>query len=183
MAAAEALLVHCPHSAWDRLWPVIRADSGFGRDLFEQVVHFHDECTGGLGARLAENEVADLYLWLAAQFQRIEQDGKQAGGPWIRPPEYAGSVAVTMLDSGSSEDGTVNRSDEHDHCAVRSTTPTERAMWLTETLAAASDRGPESSTLFHICMSVGSLCALRDHAPPAEVTKRWMARAKPLLYS
>jgi len=116
-------------------------------------------------------------------FQRIEQDGKQAGGPWIRPPEYAGSVGVTMFESGSSGDGTVNRSDEHDHCAVRRTTPTESAMWLTETLAAASDRGPESSILFHICRSVGSLCALRDHEPPAEVTKRWMARAKPLLYS
>ncbi|HZL37058.1 MAG TPA: ATP-binding protein [Tepidisphaeraceae bacterium] len=40
-------------------------------------------------------------------FQRIEEDGKQAGGAWSRPPEYNGSVGVTMFDSGSSEDGTV----------------------------------------------------------------------------
>ncbi len=43
----------------------------------------------------------------AEAFQRIEQDGKQAGGPWTRPPEYNGSVGVTMFDSGRSEDGTV----------------------------------------------------------------------------
>lgn len=40
-------------------------------------------------------------------FQRIEQDGQQAGGAWSRPPEYNGSVGVTMFDSGRSEDGTV----------------------------------------------------------------------------
>ena len=40
-------------------------------------------------------------------FQRIEQDGKRAGGPWSRPPAYNGSVGVTMFDSGRSEDGTV----------------------------------------------------------------------------
>lgn len=40
-------------------------------------------------------------------FQRIEQDGELAGGPWSRPPEYDGSVGVTMFDSGTSQDGTV----------------------------------------------------------------------------
>lgn len=40
-------------------------------------------------------------------FKRIELDGKQAGGPWSRPPAYNGSVGVTMFDSGRSEDGTV----------------------------------------------------------------------------
>src|SRR5829696_5315868 len=40
-------------------------------------------------------------------FERIEQDAKQAGGAWSRPPEYNGSVGVTMFDSGTSQDGTV----------------------------------------------------------------------------
>ena len=92
MAAAEVLLVHCPQSAWDRLWPAIRADSGFGRDLFEQAAHFHDERSSGLGARLAENEVADLYLWLAAQYPHKEDhhyEGAHFAGPrdsvvWFR---------------------------------------------------------------------------------------------------
>ena len=92
MAAAEVLLVHCPQSAWDRLWPVIRADSGFGRDLFEQVAHFREERTGGLGARLTANEVADLYLWLAVQYPHKEDphyDGAHFVGPresiaWFR---------------------------------------------------------------------------------------------------
>jgi len=92
MAAAQVLLVHCPQSAWDRLWPAIEADARFGRELFENVAHFHDERVGGLGARLAENQVADLYLWLARQYPHAEDphfEGAHSVGPresvaWFR---------------------------------------------------------------------------------------------------
>lgn len=40
-------------------------------------------------------------------FDEIAGDGVRAGGAWRRPPEYDGSVGVTMFDSGSSQDGTV----------------------------------------------------------------------------
>ncbi len=40
-------------------------------------------------------------------FDTIHRDGEKAGGAWKRPAEYDGSVAVTMFDSSSSQDGTV----------------------------------------------------------------------------
>lgn len=43
----------------------------------------------------------------AEVFDEIAGDGVRAGGAWRRPPEYDGSVGVTMFDSGSSQDGTV----------------------------------------------------------------------------
>jgi len=86
MNAAQVLLVHCAQFAWDWLRPVICADTGFGRELFEQVAHFHDERIGGLGARLAENEVADLYLWLAAQYAH-EEDPHYEGAHTVSPRE------------------------------------------------------------------------------------------------
>lgn len=106
MEAAEVLLVHCPESAWDRLWPVIRADSGFGRDLFEQVAFFQATHTGGLGERLAESEVADLYLWLAAQYPRKEYphyEGVDSDGPRDRIAWFRDDLLEKLKNRGTPE--------------------------------------------------------------------------------
>jgi hypothetical protein len=42
-----------------------------------------------------------------AALQRISEQIEAAGGEWQEPPEYAGSIARTMFDSPSSDDGSV----------------------------------------------------------------------------
>ena len=40
-------------------------------------------------------------------FRLIESDSQRAGGPWVPPAGYEGSVGSTMFDTSSSKDGTV----------------------------------------------------------------------------
>lgn len=40
-------------------------------------------------------------------YQAINEDSERAGGPWVPPAQYEGSIGRTMFDTPSSKDGTV----------------------------------------------------------------------------
>src|SRR5579859_2002815 len=42
-----------------------------------------------------------------AALETLSEQIEEAGGEWREPPEYAGSIARTMFDSSSSDDGSV----------------------------------------------------------------------------
>ncbi|HUU92792.1 MAG TPA: hypothetical protein VM238_16495 [Phycisphaerae bacterium] len=91
--AALALLRHMPKLGLVSVSPSVRADSAFGREVFEELARH------GLGTDdtefaepLSEQDVADVYLWLARQYPHAEDprhEGAYFAGPrdsivWFR---------------------------------------------------------------------------------------------------
>lgn len=63
LAVAHSLAMHAEHSGWSIIWPLIQEDIDFGRDLMDMIVcEMHEE--DQFSARLTEDQLADLYIWL-----------------------------------------------------------------------------------------------------------------------
>jgi hypothetical protein len=67
LAAARAL-VDTPSASWDLLWPVIVADEAFGRELFVGSLQGLSARGFGLGGKLDEEAIAQLYEWFYRVF-------------------------------------------------------------------------------------------------------------------
>lgn len=83
LIVAAVLLEKCPEVIWGIIWPVIQNNAGFGRLIFERFVssYRHErmaECT----QQLNEEQVADMYLWLAEQYPHDED------------PPYQGQIGM-----------------------------------------------------------------------------------------
>jgi hypothetical protein len=95
LATAQALLTHCAGVAWPDIWKTVQADADFGRNLFEDLFHAHDDKSlSRLQGELSEQQVADLYLWLAAQYPHKEDPQRDEAGT-VTPRE-----AVAWLREG-----------------------------------------------------------------------------------
>ncbi len=55
----------------------------------------------------ADKIIDDIKSVPEAAFRAIETDSQRAGGPWVPPAGYAGSIGSTMFDTSASKDGTV----------------------------------------------------------------------------
>jgi hypothetical protein len=64
---AVRLVTRAPDASWDVVWPAVQADGAFGRAVFEAVAH-QDHHGGRPFTILKERQLADLYLWLVAQY-------------------------------------------------------------------------------------------------------------------
>ena len=87
MVAAHALLAHCPGAAWPTVWASIETDTTFGRDLLEGLRQSLDrEVLAQFRQELSEQEIGNLYLWLAAQYPHKE-DPHHDGAHFVGPRE------------------------------------------------------------------------------------------------
>lgn len=68
MAAAAQLLTNEGSAGWAVVWPAIRADSAWGRELFLSWSPDRDDAAADAVMGLSEELLADLYQWLVAQF-------------------------------------------------------------------------------------------------------------------
>jgi hypothetical protein len=106
LAAAAILLEHDGVATWDRIWPAIVADGGFGRELFLRVAHRHriDEA---LYRGLSEQQLADLYIWLAQNFPHaddpVHEDGAYAMAPRDSVVHLRDSVIGVLVKRGTHE--------------------------------------------------------------------------------
>ncbi|MGK9232209.1 hypothetical protein KXS07_10455 [Inquilinus limosus] len=84
LSAAAALLEYDMAAAWPRLWSVITADTEFGRELFLRVAHRHRvEAAHYVG--LTEQQLADLYIWLARNFPHADDPDHSDGAHFVAP--------------------------------------------------------------------------------------------------
>ena len=83
--AAAAMLGNMPDAGWEVVWPLIRDDTAFGRQLAEDLAGH-----GGAAfvTRLREDQVADLYLWAAREFPH-NADPDEEGAHFVTPRESA----------------------------------------------------------------------------------------------
>ncbi len=66
LLAARALVIHTDDCGWHVVWPAMNADENFARKLAE--MFSQNPMRRSVAERLTEDEVADLYLWLAQRY-------------------------------------------------------------------------------------------------------------------
>lgn len=66
LLAARALVVQADDCGWGVVWPAMNADEDFATKLVEMISHYPIQRS--VGERLHEDEVADLYIWLARRY-------------------------------------------------------------------------------------------------------------------
>jgi hypothetical protein len=85
LAAARAL-IDTPSASWEFLWPVIVADEAFGRELFVGSLQDLSARGFGLGGKLDEEAIAQLYGWLYRVFPDKPEAEKSDRG-WVMSGE------------------------------------------------------------------------------------------------
>jgi hypothetical protein len=74
---ARLLLEYAPDAGWPVLWPLVQADSDFGRAVFESLAHGSER---SVVTRLDERQLADLFSWLERQYPHSEDPPLQESG-------------------------------------------------------------------------------------------------------
>lgn len=73
IAAATVIMTYFIDTGWDVVWPVIQNDERFGREVVAHVAWGLEEKRVALLYRLSENQLGELFIWLARQFP-FEED-------------------------------------------------------------------------------------------------------------
>jgi predicted NACHT family NTPase len=108
VTAARVLMTRADDAGWPVVWPTIQQDTAFGRLVFEGLVHGPRtaDMAGYEVTRLAEDQLADLYVWLARQYPHAEDprhEGVHAVGPREAIARYRDSVLGHLKQRGTPE--------------------------------------------------------------------------------
>lgn len=72
ITAARVLMTHADDAGWPVVWPAIQLDTAFGREVTLGLAQTCDRHAASVGNKLTEDQLLDLYLWLARQFPYAE---------------------------------------------------------------------------------------------------------------
>lgn len=86
LTAARLLIAHSADAGWHVVWPRIRAERDFGRQVIESSVSSVSRRKTRIGEQLTEEELADLFIWLAH------------GYPYANDPRHEGMYSVSSDD-------------------------------------------------------------------------------------
>ena len=86
LVSARALLERTEDAGWATVWPAVQQDAEFGRTLVLSVVSGPERRQGKIPERLREDQLEDIYIWLARQFPHAE-DPQHEGAHFVGPRE------------------------------------------------------------------------------------------------
>ncbi len=82
VVVAQALMLDSKDVGWGIVWPAVRADADFGKQVILEVARKYDS----IGPLLNEDQLAELYVWLRRHFEEITHASGEAR--WVGPLEY-----------------------------------------------------------------------------------------------
>lgn len=85
VAAAQTLMLDTKDVGWPIVWPAVQVDEDFGKQVILGVCSDYSS----IGLRLNEDQLADLYVWLARHFEAPER--KSGGAHWVEPLDHIDS--------------------------------------------------------------------------------------------
>jgi len=72
VVAARMLMNHAEDCGWEVVWPIIQKDTEFGKEVISAVEHGFGQYTNYIENRLTEEQLVDLYIWVARQYPHAE---------------------------------------------------------------------------------------------------------------
>ena len=106
VAAGQALMESAPDAGWTVIWPAISQDIEFGHSIISWLAHGPEAYNAAIGARLGEEQLADLYIWLARKFPSNEDpqfDDAHAVGPREHIGNWRDSILRYLENLGTYE--------------------------------------------------------------------------------
>jgi S1-C subfamily serine protease len=94
LIAARTLVRHAPDCGWSVVWEAMNADMTFGRDVVESIAGGH--ARRGVGERLPESDVANLYRWLVREYPPAV-DPQVEGMHTVTTRESVGQLRDSLL--------------------------------------------------------------------------------------
>ena len=104
LMAARVLLTHANDSGWTIVWPAIKRDPTFGREVVEGVAGTVNRRSRSIADRLNEEELSELFVWLAREYS-YDTDPQHEGVYAVSPSDEARSFRNAVL-KGLKERGT-----------------------------------------------------------------------------
>lgn len=92
IVGAQALVKHAEDAGWPVVWGAIEQDATFGQEVISKI----GRDTGKFWARLTEDQLAELYIWLAHQFPHSE-DPDHRGAHWLGPRDQIAGLRDSVL--------------------------------------------------------------------------------------
>jgi predicted NACHT family NTPase len=86
LMAARVLVTHADDSGWKTLWPIMKRDAAFGRQVVEAFAGSVYRRQTSVAERLNDDDLEDLFLWLAREY------------PYATDPRHEGAHAVSSED-------------------------------------------------------------------------------------
>ncbi len=96
IVAARVLMTHAEDCGWSVVWPAIQQDTEFGRKVMLAAADHFDRYTAGIGQRLSEDQLANLYIWLVQQFPYAE-DPQYEEAHYVEPRENVANWRDSLL--------------------------------------------------------------------------------------
>ena len=96
LMAARILATHADDSGWKTVWPAIKRDSTFGRQVVEAFAGSVYRRQTSVAERLNEEELADLFIWLAREYS-YDTDPRHEGVYAVGPNDEARSFRNSVL--------------------------------------------------------------------------------------
>jgi hypothetical protein len=100
-ASAQALIDHTADAAWRVVWPVLQADREFGMLVLRGSVWPDHPASVNLAAKLNENQLADLFLWLSAEEPEDDRSDDSAVTPEWAFARWRASLLDNLADRGT----------------------------------------------------------------------------------
>lgn len=95
IVGAQMLIAHTRDAGWTIVWPAIQQDAEFGREVIEAVSRF-DWHIEGIGQRLTEDQLSDLFIWLVRQYPP-DEDPEREEARFMKPREYVAGWKNSIL--------------------------------------------------------------------------------------
>ncbi len=100
--AGRVLVIHTEDAGWSVVWPVMQQNTKLGLQVIAKVAHaIVPRETGSLSARLTEDRLADLYVWLAREYPTAENRGVD-GKYWDSVGMLRDSILADLGNRGTS---------------------------------------------------------------------------------
>lgn len=105
LRVAQVLVTHAHDAGWKVVWPRIKQDPNFGRQLIESVAGSHYRRQTAIPERLNEEQLADLFFWLAREYPYIydpRHEGMYSPGPDDEARRFRDSVLHHLKERSSA---------------------------------------------------------------------------------
>ncbi len=105
IVAARMLMTHADDAGWPVVWPAIQQETEFGRELISGVGQSLRRQGASVGQKLAEDQLANLYLWLAHQYPYAEDPHHEGGsvGPRESVANWRDALLRQLKERGTPE--------------------------------------------------------------------------------
>jgi hypothetical protein len=101
IAAAQMLMKHAPDGGWPVLWPLIKGNGDFGRELVESLSFPHGDNVN-IAPKLSEADLGELFVWLVENYPYTEHRSSFGFiGPRDTAPFFRDSILEHLKKRGT----------------------------------------------------------------------------------